>query len=170
MKNILITGKPRVGKTTLIERIVDETQKKTIGMITREIRKNERRTGFAIETLSGFVRILASKDNITSRYRVASYGVNVENINLVVEKLRKEMQEKEYDLIILDEIGKMELYSSEFKSFVLDSLETRKVLGTIMLRDNEFSSKIKNRPDTEIFYLTRENWERVKQNIVKRLA
>jgi nucleoside-triphosphatase THEP1 len=48
-KNILITGMPRSGKSTLLKNIISRIEDK-VGFITHEIRKNGERTGFEIET------------------------------------------------------------------------------------------------------------------------
>ena len=167
MKNILITGLPRVGKTTLITNIIKEMDKKVIGFITEEIKENNRRIGFEIRTYSGQQMLLASKRNTTSRYRVASYGVYLENIDSVVNSLASKLNSTEYDLIIIDEIGKMELFSSKFKTFVMNCLEKKKVLGTIMLKDNDFSKTVKMREDTILFEITVSNREEMRSKIME---
>lgn len=166
MKNILITGLPRTGKTTLVLDIIKEMKKEVIGFVTKEIRVNNTREGFSIETSSGLNKILASKKYKASKYRVASYGVYIENVDLVVEELTARSMKQKHDFIIIDEIGKMELFSLNFKKFVLKNLDKKKVLGTIMLRDNEFTRNIKNREDTLVFNLTKENRESVKKEIM----
>ncbi|MFW9851648.1 MAG: nucleoside-triphosphatase [Candidatus Thorarchaeota archaeon] len=166
MKNILITGLPRTGKTTLVLDIIKEMKKEVIGFVTKEIRVNNTREGFSIETFSGLNKILASKKYKASKYRVASYGVYIENVDLVVEELTARSMKQKHDFIIIDEIGKMELFSLNFKKFVLKNLDKKKVLGTIMLRDNEFTRNIKNREDTLVFNLTKENRESVKKEIM----
>ncbi|MCK4845807.1 MAG: hypothetical protein KAS95_09050, partial [Candidatus Heimdallarchaeota archaeon] len=158
MVNVLVTGQPRIGKTTMIARILAESNKSAIGFITKEIREKGYRIGFDIETLSGIVKPLASKKGKTSKYKVGSYNVYVENVDFVVDYLKAKIESgTSYDLIVLDEVGKMELYSDSFKEFVLYCLKQKKVLGTIMMRDNDFTMQIKSRSDTRIFNLTEEN-------------
>ncbi|MHA1707502.1 MAG: nucleoside-triphosphatase [Candidatus Heimdallarchaeaceae archaeon] len=169
MENMLVTGKPRVGKTTLITSVVSELDLKVIGFVTKEIRKNGMRKGFEIGTFSGEKAILASRENKSSKYRVASYGVYVENLNEIVKKLLERMEKEKYERLIIDEIGKMELFSEVFKSFMEKALETKKVLGTIMLKENELTRRIRGRKDTSIFHLTRENWEKVKERVKREI-
>jgi nucleoside-triphosphatase len=70
-------------------------------------------------------------------------------------------------LIVVDEIGKMELFSNKFREVILKALDSKnKILGTIMLKENQFCDKIKQRKDTKVFYLTRENREKVKKEIL----
>lgn len=165
MKNILITGFPRVGKTTLITSIIEEMQKEVVGFVTEEVRENNRRIGFEIKTYSGRKLLLASKRNTTSRYRVASYGVYLENLDKIIEHLSEELLTTNYELIIIDEIGKMELFSSKFRKFVTGCLEMKKVLGTIMRRDNDFTRQIKSRADTTLFEITVSNRDEMKNKI-----
>jgi len=58
-KNILITGPPGSGKTTLIEKVVSRTGLPVTGFLTREIRERGVRVGFFIETCDGQQEILA---------------------------------------------------------------------------------------------------------------
>ena len=71
-------------------------------------------------------------------------------------------------MIVIDEIGKMELFSEKFKEAVAKALEAKnKVLGTITLAKLSFVEEIKKRRDTKIFYLTKENKEKIKEEILK---
>ena len=165
MTNILVTGAPRTGKTTLISTILSKLNIDVIGFITTEIRENNIRTGFTIETYSGIKKILASKKNLESRYRVGRYGVYLDNLNFIVSKLEKEINNEIPKLIVIDEIGKMELFSHSFKEFVMQALNQNKVLGTIMLRDNDFTKKIKLRSDTKVFAINLQNREKITNKI-----
>lgn len=168
MANILLTGQPRVGKTTMIARILAESKKSAVGFITKEIREKGYRIGFNIETLSGILKPLASKKGKSSKFRVGSYNVYVENVDFVVDYLKAKIEyETNYDLIVIDEIGRMELYSHSFREFVLFCLKQKNVLGTIMMRDNDFTAQIKFRSDTRIFNLTEENRITIQRNIME---
>lgn len=60
--NILITGKPRTGKTTLVKRLVESLRRvRAGGFYTEEITRNNIRQGFKIVTLDGKEGILAKK-------------------------------------------------------------------------------------------------------------
>ncbi len=149
--NILITGKPGVGKTTLISKVIQGRQNAK-GFFTREIRKNRKRVGFAIETLDGKEGVLAHM-NIESPFRVSKYKVNLKDIeDICVPSL-----DVHADFIIIDEIGKMELFSQKFKQKVMEALDTGKVIATIMERPNPFADQIKRRKDVRLYTVTEEN-------------
>ncbi|MCG3225955.1 MAG: NTPase [Candidatus Heimdallarchaeota archaeon] len=169
MNNILITGLPGVGKTTLVIQILKELNVSAIGFVTKELRKEGNRFGFNVETLSGTSKLLASKKEKYCKYRVGKYCVFVENVDFIVKMLEEEIGKKSHSMIVIDEIGKMELFSPNFKKFLLNSLDEQKVLGTIMMRDNSFSKEIKNRQDVKLYNIDRTNRNRVKQIILKKI-
>ncbi len=164
MQNILITGKPGVGKTTLIMKLIEELDLNAGGFYTQEMRIAGKRVGFKIITLDGEESILAHVD-IKSPYRVSKYGVNLEGLEKVgVEAIWKALDEN--DVIVIDEIGKMELFSQRFKEAVNAALNSEKiVLATILLASNPYTDKIKRRKDVKLFYLTQENREKVREEI-----
>ncbi len=75
-RNLLITGKPGIGKTTLVKRLVGILERPKCGFITEEIRKEGKRRGFCITTFSGKQGILAC-DDLESKFRVGKYGVDI---------------------------------------------------------------------------------------------
>ncbi len=165
MTNLLVTGAPRAGKTTLISTVISKLNFGVVGFITTEIRENNIRTGFTIETYSGIKKTLASKKNLVSKYRVGRYGVYLDNLNSIVSTLEKEINDNMPKLVVIDEIGKMELFSLSFREFVMKALNQNKVFGTIMLRDNDFTKKIKLRSDTKVFEINLQNRENIMNKI-----
>ncbi|MFQ5891278.1 MAG: nucleoside-triphosphatase [Candidatus Methanofastidiosia archaeon] len=160
--NILLTGTPRVGKTTLIQKVVKNFDSVS-GFYTKEIVRNGRRVGFRIQDFRGKKGILAHLE-FESKYRVSKYGVNSKDLEEIISEI-----DLSKDLIVIDEIGKMELFSLKFREFVLKALETRKVLGTILFRRNPFCNEIKKRNDTEIIEVTFQNRERLVFEIIEKL-
>jgi nucleoside-triphosphatase len=136
------------------------------GFITEEIRKSGERTGFHILTIpEGKKGILAQK-GIPSPFRVGPYGVNIPVLeNLGCESLHR--AESAANVIIVDEIGKMELHSKKFSAVLTDVLNSpQKVLATIMERPHPFADKVKKRPDVHIVTLTRKNFEQVHEEVL----
>ena len=148
-KNILVTGSPGCGKTTLIERVIERLHEPLSGFITREIREMGRRVGFSIETLDGKTTVLAHTD-FRSPHKVGKYGVRLEAIDkMAVPSL--EVQNPGC-ILVIDEIGKMECISALFRKSVLNILDSPQVLlGSIALKGDAFIREIRARNDILIF-------------------
>jgi nucleoside-triphosphatase len=165
MTGCLLTGSPGVGKTTLITEVLSKANKQAGGFYTQEIRSGGVRQGFKIITLDGTEAVLAHVA-INSPHRVGKYGVDIKNLeNVAVAAIHRAIEQS--DLIVIDEIGKMELFSPLFKEAVLKAIDSsKKVLGTIMLKPNPFADAIKHHPAVDIIVLTRDNRNEVVAHIL----
>lgn len=163
MNNYLITGPPRCGKTTLIMKIkqIDSLSDNISGFITEEMRERGERTGFKIISLSDKKEGCLAKKGFPSPYRVGRYGVNIEDLeDIGCSAIEKGLLSEK--VILIDEIGKMELFSAKFKKILLDALDSpQKVLASILERNNDFADGIKRRPDVKLVRLHRGNFEQV---------
>jgi nucleoside-triphosphatase len=164
--NILLTGHPGVGKTTIILKLIEKLKIPAGGFYTEEIRENNLRMGFAVATLSGFKGVLAHR-NFKSRYKVGHYGVGVYTLNRIgVKEIQMCLMEKK--LIVIDEIGKMELLSPQFQAVVEKALDgDNPVLGTVTLARHPFVQKITERSDVKITEVTKENRDQVFKALLK---
>jgi len=167
-RTILLTGRPGVGKTTVIKRVVEQLGSRAGGFYTAEIRKSGRRQGFKIVTLDGQEGILSHVD-IRGQPRVSRYGVNLGDLEEVgVAALRRAIAEA--DLIVVDEIGKMELFSDEFRQAVAEAIEGEKpVLATVMASPEPWVDALKGLPQVTVLEVTRDNRERMVPLVVELL-
>ena len=79
-KNILLTGQPGCGKTTVIRRLIDRLgDLRVAGFYTLELREHGQGVGFEAVSLSGQRAILAHV-NFRSKHRVSKYGVEPERL------------------------------------------------------------------------------------------
>jgi nucleoside-triphosphatase len=159
LKNIFLTGKPRSGKTTMVMRIVQQLDSAG-GFFTQEFCRNNQRIGFKITTLAGREGILAKK-GFRSRFRLGKYGINLRDLESIgVAAIEEAVKKKE--VVVIDEIGKMELFSLKFRNAVLQALDSkRRVLGTIQQSDLPFLKQIRLRRDTTILELESFNREEI---------
>ena len=153
---LLLTGQPGTGKTALIKEALARTRVKAAGFYTEEIRTGGIRQGFRIVTLDGQEAILAHV-GASSPHQVSKYGVDTDALDRVgVSALRRAVQE--FDLIVIDEIGKMELLSPQFRETVTKAINSgKKVLGTIMFNPHPFADGIKRRSEVETLLVTGDN-------------
>ena len=167
MANVyLLTGSPGTGKTTVIRQALAGSEAKAGGFYTEEIRSGGTRQGFRILTLDGQDAVLAHVES-HSRYRVSKYGVDVQNLdNVGVAAINQAIGTS--DLIVIDEIGKMELFSPRFRETVLKAIDSgKKVLGTIMLNPNPFADEIKRHPKVKVIQLSRANHDEVLREMLE---
>jgi nucleoside-triphosphatase len=167
MKTVyLLTGRPGTGKTSLIRLAVAGLGDRVGGFYTEEIRSQGVRLGFRLVTLDGQEAVLSHVD-IKGSHRVGKYGVDIGALERVgVAALREAIAQR--DIVVIDEIGKMELFSSEFKDAVREAIASAKrVLGTIMLKPHPWADEIKNLPQVKLVELTRTNYYRVQEDIRK---
>jgi nucleoside-triphosphatase len=155
-KNILITGLPGVGKTTLIKNIVEALKDlRPVGFYTAEIREEGTRKGFELISLDGRKALLSHTD-IQSLHRVGKYKVDVRGFEDFLSSLP--LLNPSTRLIIIDEIGKMECFSERFKECLIECLNSEKwVLATIALRGSGFIGETKRRRDITLFEITQRN-------------
>jgi len=163
-RNILITGPPGCGKSTLIEKVINRIKEPVGGFFTREIKESGRRVGFSINTVDGREGILAHQ-NIRSQFRVGKYGVNIEDIDsLAVSAIIPVHREQ---IIVIDEIGKMECFSALFKKTLIQVLDSPNcVIGSIALKGGTFIQGIKNRDDVTVSSVTPETRDSLVKEIL----
>ncbi|MCQ4153435.1 MAG: NTPase [Archaeoglobi archaeon] len=159
---IAVTGRPGIGKTTLCLRVYDALKDKIDikGFITKEERVKGIRTGFKLVDLStGREAMLARVGK--GKTMVGKYEVLVEEFERFLEEL--DLSGK---LVIIDEVGPMELKSQKFVSLVQKILDNEDLLFTVHYKANHpLADKI--RREFRLYILDESNRERVKDEIVR---
>ena len=168
-KNIFITGLPGVGKTTLIRSLLHEIRNlNPVGFYTAEIREKGIRKGFSLISVTGEKSILASED-IPSRFRVGKYGVDLVNFENFIGNIP--FRDPANNLIVIDEIGKMECLSKLFTDLVIELLSSKKlVVATVAFKGTGLIAQVKSRPDIELIEITTDNRNDLLPGILSRIA
>jgi len=160
---LLITGAPGTGKTTVLSKVVDLLKAKGLcvgGMISHEAREGGVRVGFEIVNLTNGKRgWLAHVDQMTGP-QMGKYRVNLADLDGVGAKAIAEATEK-CAIIVIDEVGPMELFSDKFKQAVAKALESDKVVLAVIhaKAKDPLIAQVKQRKDAEAFTVTIANRE-----------
>ncbi len=159
---LLLTGAPGVGKTTVLEKTVGILKAQGIsvgGMISREVREGSNRVGFEIVDLTNGARGWLAHVNGKGP-SVGKYHVNLQDLEGIGVKAIVDAIER-CQVIVIDEIGPMELYSQKFKQFVAQALQSQKpVLAVVHAKVRDpLITQAKKRTDAKIFVVTVANRE-----------
>ncbi|WP_240419431.1 nucleoside-triphosphatase [Paenibacillus periandrae] len=156
----LLTGKPRIGKTTAIKRIIQQIGHEYFGgFYTEEIRNSTNRTGFNCITLNGETVCIASVDSESS-VRVGRYGVDIDAFeNIALKAVSLSLNTKK--ITVIDEIGFMQMLSAPFEEMIYEVISSSKhmILGTICVDSHPSIDKIKKRSGIRLYHLSEENRE-----------
>lgn len=170
---ILLTGRPGVGKTTIIKRVVESLGvENCAGFYTEEVREGGRRLGFDVVTIGGRRAVLA---RVGSRApRVGRYAVDVTSFERSgVAELEDALMGDDGRIPIIDEVGKMELLSARFRDLLEGAFapkNRRAVLGTVMAGRHPLVDSIRARRDVKVLEVTPDNREGLPAALVAWLA
>ena len=132
-EKILLTGRAGCGKTILIKRVVSNLPQHAGGFYTEEIRDGVTRAGFKIVTLDGEEVVFAHVDLKTPEH-VGKYRLDLSALDRIgVRAVRQAIRSRR--LVVVDEIGPMEIRSAIFRDAVKAALDSEvPILATIFAR------------------------------------
>lgn len=173
--NLLVTGPPRSGKTTVLQRVRERLEAegyRTGGIACPELRSDDDgdRVGFeVVDLISGDSRVLAHVDRADGP-TVGKYRVNVEGVDAICEAAF-ERADTGADVLIVDEIAPMEVYSEAFVREVRRGLDAdRPLVAAIHYRSTAgFIGEVKGRDDTETFEVTDSTRDDLPERLTVRL-
>jgi nucleoside-triphosphatase len=152
---LLLEGRPGIGKTTVARRLLALLQQAGVpvaGFTTGELRTGGRREGFAVEAVSGARGVLAHVD-LPGPPRVGRYGVDLPTFERVA--LPALRAPRTGGVVVVDELGKMELASAAFREAIMELLgRDVAVVATVHLGHHQFTDALKRRPDIRVVRVT----------------
>lgn len=167
---VLVEGRPAVGKTTVVRRLAALLRQAGFplaGFVTEELRERGRRVGFALETFEGAHAVLAHV-GLPGPPRVGRYGVDLP----AFERLAlPALASAPAGVVLIDELGKMELASEAFRTAVSQLLERPVALvATVHLASHPFTDALKSRPAVELVRVTARNRDKLPARLAARLS
>ena len=158
MMKILLTGRPGVGKTTIVKKVVAAHGLPLAGgFLTEEIRQRGQRVGFGVKDIYTWGEGILAHADRKGPPRVGRYGVDIASFERIgVTALREGLLRD--GCIIIDEIGKMELFSDAFREAVTEVFDSaHPVLASIPLHSRPFLDRLRERPDVTLIEITPSN-------------
>jgi len=171
---IFITGRPGIGKTSVLLRAIDILKIRRYrvgGMVSREVRDGGVRVGFEIVDFETGQRGWLAHVNQPTGPQVSKYRVNLNDLNAIgASSIINAVANA--DVVVVDEIGPMELFSPAFKEAVAQAMRSEKpVLGTIHQRARDpLITAIRGKEDAEILEVTYENRESLHNLIIEKVV
>ena len=167
---VLIEGRPGSGKTTAAARLahlLGERNVEVQGFVTDEVRESGTRVGFTVRSFRGDAATLAHVD-LPGPPRVGKYGVDLDAFERVALPTLDAIPTD--GVVVIDELGKMELASARFRESVLQLLDAPIItVATVHAFRHPFTDELKRRPGVEQIKLTRANRDTVPAQLVERL-
>ncbi len=164
--NILLTGQPKSGKSTLLRKLVSEIPNSK-GLLANELLDdNGARVGFEVVTSTGEAETVAHID-FDKTVSVGKYGLKIENLDKVIPSISNFNDE----VLYIDEIGQMQMYSIAFKDLVLNYLNAENIcIATISsVFSDDFIKSVKSRSDVRMIEINVENRDEIYNRILKEI-
>lgn len=163
---LLLTGRPGVGKTTVLRKAAALLEGwRLAGFFTEEIREGGVRRGFRGVSFGGGLETVIARDD-EGQPRVGRYAVDVAAIDEIAGATLR-IDPDEADAVLIDEIGRMECLASEFLDSVTDLLDAPiPLVATVAHEGTGLIAEVKNRPDTLVWEVTPDNRDRLPAEVV----
>lgn len=165
---LLLTGPPQVGKTTVVRRVAELCSGRVKGFYTEEVRRRGARVGFEIVTVDGLRGWLARVD-FPGPHRVGKYGVDVKAFEAVA--LPAMEPNGGVDVVVIDEVGKMECLSPRFVA-AMEALwqSPAPLVVTVAAKGGGYIQQIKEKPGGSIITVKPANRDGLVREIFEMLA
>ena len=168
---VLITGEPRAGKSYALDKIVNMLGRRNCaGLITTEMLEDNKRAGFATRGLKSKKRVTLAHRDFSKEYCVEIFGVNVKGLDQIIKyEYEAAKDDKDVEYIIVDEIGRMQMYSDYFISLLDKLAESDKtIIATICYGDEiDYIRKFKQRDGVDLYVLDENNRDEIPEKLVR---
>lgn len=169
---LLLTGPPRIGKTTVVQRLVGRLRERGLrvgGFMTEEMREKGHRVGFLVKDIDGPSAVMAYVDSRPGPH-VGRYRVRVPSFERIALPAIDHALGGA-DVMMLDELGRMELFSALFVARLGEVFEAAVPLAaTVQVAAHPITDELKGRADVEHVVVTTTNREVLPSRLAARLV
>ncbi len=171
-----ITGMPSVGKTKTLIKIIKSLEKhgyKVEGMIAEPIIEKNEQVGFYVIDWQTKEKEVFAHIDFDTKDKVGEYGVDIEALDKIgIPAIEKAIVDDEINIIIIDEIGKMEMLSEKFCEMVIEALDSDKPIMVTLHKKSRtpLLQDVRRRDDIRILEVTAVNRNLLPYKIEKIMA
>jgi nucleoside-triphosphatase len=171
---MILMGSPGVGKTTVLYKTTELLKGwgfSVGGILSREVREGGVRVGFEVLDLAsekrGWLAQVSQKDGPI----VGKYRVNIEDLEKIGARAILDAVNG-CDVVVIDEIGPMELSSEKFNEVAKKALDNSKPLIAVVhwKVQDKLVVDAKKRADTEVVTVTVENREKLPVEVAAKVV
>lgn len=168
MKNLFLTGEIKTGKSTILNRVLQEFEIDAAGFKTPPYLEENRLQGFYLKSLLPKVKpvdtSLIGKKQSDDSWTAVPTTFNTLGVNILEDSLKSEKS-----VIIMDELGFFETQAVEFQESVFKCLRSAKpVLGVIKPLSSNFLNQVRSETEVEVLEVTVANREEQYQEFKRR--
>jgi nucleoside-triphosphatase len=155
-----ITGMPNVGKTQTLIKVIEFLQESGYvveGMITEPVFEKKKHVGFYIKDWQTNEKEIFAHIKFDTKDKVGDYGVDINSLERIgVPAVEKAISDSNVDIIIIDEIGKMEMLSNRFCEVVIEALDSDKPIMVTLHKKSRtpLLQDVRRRDDIRILEVT----------------
>ena len=155
-----ITGMPSVGKTDTLLKIIAALEEHGYiveGMITEPIVEKKKRVGFYVTDWQTKDREVFAHVDFETKDKIGKYGVDIHALEAIgVPAIEKAIIDTEVNVIVIDEIGKMEMLSEKFCVMVIEALDSDKPIMVTLHKKSRtpLLQDVRRRDDIRILEVT----------------
>lgn len=155
-----ITGMPSVGKTDTLLKIISSLEAHGYvvqGMITEPIVEKKHRVGFYVTNWTTKEREVFAHVDYEQKEKVGDYGVDISALeNIGVPAIQQAIINDNVNIIVIDEIGKMEMLSEKFCEMVIEALDSDKPIMVTLHKKSRtpLLQDVRRRDDIRILEVT----------------
>lgn len=165
VKNIFIMGEKGIGKSTLINKLIEEINLEISGFKTLPYEIEDQRMGFYLKGLVETSDFINNRPISIQDSEISCIPITETFETLGVEVLRKSLKDS-HPVIVMDELGRLERMAEKFNQEVYKALDSHKmVIGVLQQASIPLLEAIKQREDTLVLTLTRHNAHNVHMKI-----
>jgi len=171
-----ITGMPSVGKTQTLLKIIEKIEESGYvlqGMITEPVKVKKKRVGFYVTDWQTREKKVFAHVDFVTKEKVGDYGVDLKVLEEIgVPAIERAIDDDDVDIIIIDEVGKMEMLSEKFCETVTDALDSDKPIMVTLHKKSRtpLLQDIRRRDDIRILEVTAVNRNLLPYKIEKIMA